>query len=289
MTTTLSDCIRLLTEALRDAGIDTPERDARLLVAAAAGQDPAWLISHGEASVPADTLSRIAQYRQERLDRRPVSRILGTRAFWRHSFLITGATLDPRPDTETLIEAALDLIAEKDLAKAPLHILDLGTGTGCILLSLLAELPQATGVATDVSPEALATARANAAVLNLSGRAHFLLSDWFDQILGTFDVIVSNPPYIRSSEIANLAPEVARHDPPTALDGGPDALDAYRRIAGGLAPHLKDGTLVLLEVGLGQANAVVEIMRERCKPLSSRNVLERQDLAGIVRAVGWRP
>ena len=212
-----------------------------------------------------------------------MSRITGTREFYGRSFLVNASALDPRPDTETLIEAALDVIAANGGCKRPLTLLDLGTGTGCILLTLLAELPEARGIGTDLAPEALRLAEANAARLGLADRAVFLASDWCEAIAGEFDLILSNPPYIASAEIAGLAPEVAAYDPRLALDGGEDGLDAYRRIAASAARNLRAGGKILVEIGVSQADAVAGLLR-RGGFLVEKGA-PRLDLAGRPRVV----
>ena len=169
------------------------------------------------------------------------------------SFRIDASTLDPRPDTETLIEAALGF----EDRETPLSILDLGTGSGCILVTLLAELPQASGVGVDVALGALELARANAQILGVGDRAAFLASDWLEAVEGSFDLVVANPPYLSAADMAALSPEVRDHDPAPALDGGPDGLSAYRRIVPGLRKALRPGGFALFEIGPDQAQAVV--------------------------------
>jgi release factor glutamine methyltransferase len=191
--------------------------------------------------------------------------------------------LDPRPDTETLIETALDLIDKTGRREEPLRLLDLGTGTGCILLTLLAELRKACGLGTDLSPEALSVAEANAKRLGIADRASFLVSDWCEAISGEFDLILSNPPYIASGEIQGLALEVAVHDPYLALDGGGDGLDAYRRIAAEAARLLAPKGRILVEIGASKANEVAGLL------LAGGFLVEksglRHDLAGRPRVV----
>lgn len=189
-----------------------------------------------------------------RAERRPMSHILGGRAFWKHWFRVTPDVLDPRPDTETLVEAALDRPFDR--------VLDLGTGSGCILLSLLAERPDATGVGVDVSPATLEVARENAAALGLADRAEMRAGDWFEGVSGRFDLIVSNPPYLAEAEMATLAPEVRLWEPRVALTPGGDGLAAYRVIAAGAASHLVSGGRLIVEIGAGQAAAVGAILRE---------------------------
>jgi release factor glutamine methyltransferase len=212
-----------------------------------------------------------------------VARITGAREFYGRSFMLGQDTLDPRPDTETLIEAVLDIVREQRWQEKPLKLLDLGTGTGCILVTLLAELPQATGLGTDISPGALAVAAVNARTQRVSSRAAFIAADWLDAVSGKFDLILSNPPYIAAGEIAGLAKEVADHDPRLALDGGPDGLEAYRRIAARARDALtKDGRL-LVEIGPGQEEDVAAIFA--CAGLNPELGEGRRDLAGRPRVV----
>lgn len=247
---------------LREAGIETPELDARLLLChAAALTHESFVARAGEALQP-EAAVRLEALVRRRASREPISRITGTREFYGRSFLVDESALDPRPDTETLIEVALALIEKTGRREEPLRLLDLGTGTGCILLTLLAELPKARGLGTDLSPAALRLAEANARRLGVAGRASFLASDWLDAIHGEFDLIVSNPPYIASGEIERLAPEVAHHDPYLALDGGPDGLKAYRRIAAGAARLVAPKGAILVEIGASQAPVVAGLLRD---------------------------
>jgi release factor glutamine methyltransferase len=247
---------------LREAGIETPELDARLLLChAAALTHESFVARAGEALQP-EAAVRLEALVRRRASREPISRITGTREFYGRSFLVDESVLDPRPDTETLIEVALALIEKTGRREEPLRLLDLGTGTGCILLTLLAELPKARGLGTDLSPAALRLAEANARRLGVAGRASFLASDWLDAIHGEFDLIVSNPPYIASGEIERLAPEVAHHDPYLALDGGPDGLKAYRRIAAGAARLVAPRGAILVEIGASQAPAVAGLLHD---------------------------
>jgi release factor glutamine methyltransferase len=247
---------------LWEAGIETPELDARLLLChAAALTHESFVARAGEALQP-EAAVRLEALVRRRASREPISRITGTREFYGRSFLVDGSALDPRPDTETLIEVALALIEKTGRREEPLRLLDLGTGTGCILLTLLAELPKARGLGTDLSPAALRLAEANARRLGVAGRASFLASDWLDAIHGEFDLIVSNPPYIASGEIERLAPEVAYHDPYLALNGGPDGLKAYRRIAAGAARLVAPKGAILVEIGASQAPAVAGLLRD---------------------------
>jgi release factor glutamine methyltransferase len=285
---TLSQAFVEAVSVLRQAGVEAPELDARLLLCHAAGlRHEAYIATSREALRP-EAAARLDAAIARRLEREPVSRIVGTREFYGREFMVDPHALDPRPDTETLIEAALSLVDREGWSDRPLKLLDLGTGTGCILITLLAELPEAHGVGTDISRGALELAAANAQGLGVAGRARFVASDWLDGVEGCFDLALSNPPYIASAEIAALPKEVARHDPKLALDGGPDGLDAYRRIAARAAQVLAPTGKILVEIGSGQAEAVTEIF------LNARLTLDcgggvRRDLAGRPRVVvGWR-
>jgi release factor glutamine methyltransferase len=215
-----------------------------------------------------------------------VSRILGEREFYGRPFALSEATLDPRPDSETLIGAALELAMQEGWGEAPIRILDIGTGTGCLLLTLLAELPNATGLGTDISEEALATAQRNAQALGLADRAAFARHDMLDGVAGPFDLVVSNPPYIASGDIPVLAPEVHQFDPHAALDGGPDGLAFYRRISQGLDKVL--GGWVVLEVGMGQADAVALLLQQAFVKTLHAELRRYDDLGGHTRCVALR-
>ena len=243
--------------AFRAAGLDTPELDARLLVEAALGLDQTDLITKADQEITKTQETALEAMTLRRLQREPVSRILGTRSFWKSDFKISPATLDPRADSETLIEAVLKQ-ADKT---APLRILDLGTGTGCLLLSLLQELPFATGSGIDISAEAIKIARQNAESLDLASRVNFMVISWNEMSEGAlFDIVISNPPYITLAEIETLEPEVRVYDPITALSGGADGLDCYRDIAALLPRLLKPDGLVFFEIGATQAESVKGIV-----------------------------
>ena len=269
---------------LREAGIETPELDARLLLCHATGlSHEAYVARAREALAPEVAASFEASVRR-RAAREPVSRILGVREFYGRKFLVDRHALDPRPDTETLIEAALDHVERATSRESSLKLLDLGTGTGCILITLLAELPRARGVGTDISGAALKLAAANADRLGVADRASFVASNWLDGVEGSFDLILSNPPYIASAQITNLAREVAVHDPRLALDGGPDGLDAYRRIAARAGQALAPTGRILLEIGADQAQAVARIFCGAGLGLDGEEAVGR-DLAGRPRLV----
>jgi release factor glutamine methyltransferase len=268
--------------ATREAGLDTPELDARVLIGHALGLDHAGLASAADRRIDSAEAETIRSLVTRRLSREPVAHIMGQKEFWGLPFRVTPATLVPRPETETVVEAALAVIDGSSGRGCLLRIADLGTGSGALLLALLSELPQAYGIGTDVSADALTVAQENATRLSLADRAAFMRGD-FTSVLGRrFDLIVSNPPYIPSSDIASLAPEVRDHEPRLALDGGPDGLAAYRAIATDSGRVLAPGGHLVLEIGTGQASAVTQVfanhgLRPAKPPL--------HDLAGIPRAV----
>jgi release factor glutamine methyltransferase len=249
---TLREAIRAATQTLMAAGVDTPARDARLLVAHATGVAPDRLTLHEADTLLPDAATRLTDAITRRMARQPLSQITGQRLFWGRAFRVTPDTLDPRPETETLVAAVL----QEPFAK----MLDLGTGTGCILLSCLADNPVAHGTGTDLSPAALTVAQDNAARLHLTTRATFHLSDWFGAIHGRFDLIVSNPPYIAAAEMPALSPEVRDHEPHLALTPGGDGLDAYRTITRGAPARLLDGGRILMEIGPTQGPAVAAML-----------------------------
>ena len=248
---TLASLLSLATARLK--GSDTPTLDARLLLQAAAGLTREDLILGPDRSLTPEQLARFESFIARREAHEPVSRILGEREFYGRVFRVTPDTLDPRPDTETIIDAALPLIPQGG------RLLDLGTGTGAIAVTLLAERPDASGVATDLSPAALAVARGNAESLGVAGRLALPEGSWFGPVTGRFDIILSNPPYIPEADIAGLSPDVRNFDPSLALSGGPDGLDPYRLIASGAAAHLAGGGHVLVEIGAGQAEDIEAI------------------------------
>lgn len=234
---------------LRDAGIPSPERDARWLMADCLDVPRDRLTLHLHDPLPPEAASRFMRFIHDRLNRKPVSRILGEREFWGRAFRVTDVTLDPRPETETLVELALSEPFTK--------VLDLGTGTGCILVTLLAERPGVVGVGTDISPEAVLVAGQNSERHGVAGRVVLPISDWYQDIGGRFDLIVSNPPYIAAAEMDALSPDVRDHDPRIALTDEADGLTAYRRIASDARHHLTPGGRILVEIGPTQGAAVV--------------------------------
>ena len=268
---------------LREARIAAPELDARLLLCHAAGlSHEAYVAGINDALAP-EAAARFGASIERRLAGEPVSRIIGIREFYGRPFRIDASTLDPRPDTETLVEAALSLVDRE----APLSVLDLGTGSGCILITLLAELPQASGVGVDISLPALEGAQANAQVHGVGDRASFAASDWLEAVEGSFDLVVANPPYLSAADMGALSPEVRDHDPAPALDGGPEGLSAYRRIVPGLRKALRPGGFALFEIGPDQAQAVLRLLAEAGLDVGEGQHLWR-DLAGRPRVVGAR-
>jgi release factor glutamine methyltransferase len=271
-----------LAEKLRQAGIDSAEADARLLISHALSIDRAGLISDGGRELNAGEMAAIDALGARRLRHEPVARIFGFKEFWSLPLQISDAVLVPRPETETVIEAALDFIIRDGLRMESLRILDIGTGSGALLLALLSELPNARGTGTDISAPALAVARANAERHALAARSSFVECDFAAGVPGPFDLIVSNPPYVAHGDIAGLAAEVRDYDPALALDGGADGLDGYRAIAHEARGLLASGGRLIVELGAGQEPAVRALFTN-----AGLNVgAARADLAGIPRALG---
>ena len=244
------------TARLNAAGIDSARLDARLLLAAATGRTVEQIVARPEYALSASESEAYASLMTRRARREPVSQLLGRREFWSLDFVTTRDTLTPRPDTETVVEAALRLFPDRG---ARLRVLDLGTGTGCLVVALLTEFPAASGIGTDASPAAAAIAAHNVAMHGLAERGRIVVGNWDDALEGDFDLIVSNPPYVPTAELSRLEPEVALYEPHTALDGGADGLDAYRDLAPRLARRLTRGGFALLELGAGQADNVASI------------------------------
>jgi release factor glutamine methyltransferase len=267
---------RALTQEFRAAGIESPELDARILIGHALGLDHPGLAAAEKQTISEPAASRIEALAARRIAREPVARIVGEKEFWGLLFKITPAVLVPRPETETVVELALSLVDRT----ASLRIADLGTGSGAILLALFSELADARGIGFDISAEALDVARANAERLGFADRAEFALCD-FAAVEGTFDLVVSNPPYVATGDIAALAPEVRNYDPRGALDGGDDGLAAYRAIAPNALRVIAPGAHLVVEIGAGQEQTV--------SALFSHNGLAvcavRHDLSGIPRAL----
>jgi release factor glutamine methyltransferase len=287
----LAETIRTAAGLLTANGIDNPAPDARLLVAHALRIDRAQLLAQPERTLTDEEQRRIDDLLARRMKREPMARILGSREFWGLDFRLNEATLIPRPESETLIEAALagigglgfgigkgETLTPKSLTP---RLLDLGTGSGCLLLALLHELPNATGLGIDAAPRALEQAQANAENLGMTSRATFKFGDWMQNIEERFDIIISNPPYIAASDIPALMPEVRDFDPRLALDGGADGLDIYRKLIPELPHHLNPNGIAVFEVGQGQADAVQKLFLAA----GFKNVSTRKDLGGIERCV----
>ena len=269
---------------LEAAGVSSPVIDARLLVERGAGVSRLEIVTDPYRVMSDEQLEAVDSLLKRREAREPISHILGLKAFWKHDFIVTPDVLTPRPETEFLVEQALALVGPERVAR----VLELGVGSGAPLLSFLAERPLARGVGVDLSPEALAVARRNAERLELHARAHLLEGDWrnsdkppFDE---AFDLVIANPPYIASADLEGLEPEVARHEPRLALDGGPDGLDAYRAIAEALPRLVKPGGAYAFEVGAGQAGDVAALLGSA--GMGTHGVLS--DLSGVARIVWGR-
>ena len=282
---TVDQARRVLTARLQAGQIDSAGLDARILVGAVLGLDLTGVISSASLMLTPEQASRLEDFARRRLAGEPVARLVGCREFWGLPLRLSAETLVPRPDTETVVELALQMARAAPAADRALRIADIGTGSGAILLALLSELPEACGVGTDISVGALQIARANAADLGFGSRAVFIACDYAAALSEGLDLIVSNPPYVRSAEIARLAPEVRDHDPHRALDGGADGLDAYRALIPQAARLLTQRGALVVEVGQGQSAAVEGLMTE------GGLIWERPpsaDLAGVPRAVAGR-
>lgn len=280
---TIASARRRLARQFQDAAIESAALDARLLVGEVTGLDLTGLLVQSERVLTAEENEWLQSLAARRLGGEPVARILGMREFWGLPFELSADTLVPRPDTETIVEAALAILQERSLS-AP-RILDIGTGSGAILLALLHERPDAIGVATDISFDALGTARRNAQRLGLADRAGFVACDYASALQGRFDLVVSNPPYIPANEIAALDREVREHDPRRALDGGADGLDAYRKIIPESVRLLQPRGALVVEIGQGQERDVSALMQASGLTVSDPF---RPDLSGIFRAVTGR-
>jgi release factor glutamine methyltransferase len=278
MTATIGTALEAAVRRLHAAGIDTARLDARLLLGDVLQAETAELVAHPERLLAAPESERFSELIERRCRHQPVSQLLARREFWGLTFRVTADTLIPRPETETVVEAALAGIPDRASAT---RILDLGTGTGCLLLALLHELPQASGIGIDRSHAALAVARANATALGLAARAEFRHGNWTEGLVERFDLIVSNPPYIATPELGQLTPEVARHEPHLALHGGTDGLDCYRAIARGLSGCLRPAGRLLLEIGANQGDSVAAIFAAAGFVCSARH----NDLAGLPRCL----
>ncbi|MFO1046772.1 MAG: peptide chain release factor N(5)-glutamine methyltransferase [Geminicoccaceae bacterium] len=272
--------LREATDALQRGGILSPRAEARLFLERATGLDRAHLLAHADRAVARDDAERFRGWIACRARREPAAYILGHVEFWGLRFGVGPGVLVPRPDSETLLEAVIRIFPD---GERPLRILDLGVGSGCLLLSVLHEFANARGVGIDASEQALAYARDNAKQLGLDARVELEVADWRDGVCGTFDIVLANPPYVRSAEIEHLEPEVALHEPRGALDGGVDGMDAYRVLAPLLPALVRPGGAAFLEIGLHQAEPVSAIVR---RGLAS--VVAHRDLADIARCLECR-
>ncbi len=277
-TVTIASIIAEAAAMLAASGFDEPRRRARRVVAAALDLSASEVFAHAERTLADGERNRVAALLARIAAHEPLSRALGRREFWGLEFALSADAFDPRPETETVVEAVLARLAER---RRDYRILDLGTGSGCLLLALLSELPAATGVGVDLAPGAAKTAAANAATLGLADRAVIVVGNWAEAIAGRFDAIVANPPYIATAAIAQLPREVREHDPRRALDGGPDGLDPYRAIAADLPRLLAPGGVFAAELGAGQDAAVAEILGRH--GLCVEALIG--DLAGIPRCI----
>ena len=282
---TVETARRALTARFKSNAIDSAELDARLLTGHALGLDLTGMITAAQRRLTRGESARLEDFTRRRLEGEPVARILGQKEFWGLALQLSSATLVPRPDTETVVELALELLRAGGDANHPLRIADLGTGSGAILLALLSELPAAQGFGTDISQAALQTAAANAVRAGLSDRATFVACDYATGLSGLFDLIVSNPPYIRSADIGGLAAEVREYDPLAALDGGADGLDAYRALIPQAVGLLAPGAALVVEAGEGQSRDIQGLMTATgLTPAGA----PKADLAGVQRAVAGR-
>ena len=266
-------------------GVHTARLDARVLVGHAMDRDTGWLIGHPEAELTGEESARLEALLHRREGREPLAYILGLKEFWSLEFQVSPATLIPRPETETLVQAVLDQLPRGGSPR----VLDLGTGSGCLLLAILSEWPKARGIGLDKSAGALEVARANAETLDLTARVEFFESDWFSALMacpeaGTFDAVVTNPPYVAEAEVRGLEPEVSLYEPAAALLSGTDGLEAYQRIFDGLRDFLRPGGLFVGEIGSTQGDAAFQLARQ--SGLGGVNVLN--DNAGLPRCVTGR-
>lgn len=263
---------------LKDCGVISYALDAELLLAHVLKKDREYIICHDSIELESSDFQAYIKLIEKRQKRRPLAQIIGQREFYGLVFKVTGDTLDPRPDSETLIESALQLPFQRDDS---LTILDIGTGSGCLLLTLLALFPHAFGIGTDVNYAAIKVAKENAAKLKLANRADFIVSNWSAGLGRRYDIVVSNPPYIKSGVLGLLEPEVKYYEPRIALEGGEDGLKCYRALAPYIKNSLAENGFALLEFGQEQHNNVKKIL----KKANLRFVSFSNDLAGITRCI----
>lgn len=280
---TLGPLVRHLRQALEKAGVGEAALDARLIAEHATGASRSDLVTDPGRRLSGAQVEAAKAMLERRLSGEPVHRILGHREFYGLRLALSAGTLEPRPDTEALVDLALPFVRAAADRRGTCRILDLGTGTGAVALALVAQEPRAHAAATDISPDALATAAANADMTGMAARFRAVRSDWFEAVDGMFDVIVSNPPYIATNEIAALDRDVREHDPVAALDGGADGLEAYRAIAAGAPARLEAGGVVAVEIGIGQEADVEALFAAR----GLRRIAAAGDLGGVLRALAF--
>ncbi len=283
--TALGTVYREVRDRFRNAGLSTPELDARVLISDALDTEPASLLVDEHRLLEAQQLQVIENRTAQRLDGMPVGRILGRRGFWGFDLELNDATLEPRPDTETLVESVLDWLSVEKRLDDPVRVLDIGTGSGAILIALLSELPMSRGVGTDVSPEAAGQAWRNLQSANMGARGCIVCCSYAKALLGPFDIVVSNPPYIRRSDIPSLDREVRAYDPLLALDGGTDGLTAYREIAAAGGGFLDKAGRLFVEVGHDQSGEVIDIFF--AEGFCNANTIK--DLSGHERVISVTP
>ena len=276
---TVGTALALMTRAFAGAGIESAQRDARFLLQSLLGLDGAALLTQPQQCL-GDNARRVGDAVRRRLAHEPVSRIVGSREFYGRNFVITPDVLDPRPDTEPVFDLALDILRSMGLSEKALSVADIGTGSGILIVTLLAELPNARGIATDISPAALDVARQNAERLGVAERATFVATHGLDGCAGPLDLIVSNPPYVATDMISGLESEVREYDPMIALDGGPDGLRIYREIARNIV-ELQYSPCLVVEVGANQADDVKNVFNSA----GFSHLAQRNDLGGHTRAV----
>ena len=279
---TLTNLIYRAVAKLKAAGVPDAGTDARVLITEAARLDREDLLRDPVMTLDEETVNSFNIMIGRRCNREPVSRIIGRREFRSIEFQLSPSVLDPRPESEIVVEAVLDFVRRRS---GQIRVLDIGTGTGCLILSILAELPGATGIGTDFDVKAVANAFDNARRLGFLTRTEFLHTFWVDGVVGRFDVIVSNPPYIRTNDISKLSPEVSQYEPRVALDGGADGLDAYRALASRVPDHLSSSGIVITEIGAGQKTGVVQVFKDHAFKL----VDARSDHAGHIRSLSFAP
>ncbi len=284
-TQTSGAAVLAVNQRLAEAGVGNPRLDSRLLVAHVLGLNLTQLFSYPETLLSEFQLEKLRKLTQRRVSREPIARILGHREFWSLNFKVDESTLVPRPDSETLVEAVMERITNRN---TPVSILDLGTGSGCLLLAILSELKLASGLGVDLSEQALKIAALNAKYLNLEDRARFLHSNWFEKIdkkERPFDIIISNPPYISDDDITRLEPDVSKYDPYVALSGGADGLNAYRELMPEMLKFITFDGIIAVEIGMGQALNVIQY--GEASGLQLDQIFK--DIAGLERVLVFRP